>query len=398
MFSMLLIRFAVVLFFAFSVLTGCGGSSPHTRENSDQVVVGDLRPLVLKFKTSDNLSSCDRMNLDQMLEISAAVDQHKSEIDAFAASQINNPESKVFKTVKMGPMVVREPIPGPTPKPGWQFYDYSWKPILEAFAQVKQNPTPKNWSVLNTMVRGILSNDVARILKNDAYAIGYQDEILLSDLLTQTRSCKNDSACKFPLYSADGLAWLEKQKDYSALLSDLRDSDTRAQAEKTLRTIESYISGDLHRFEMEPNLKITHSGSELRLPLYTGDLATVTTELSQYIEAVWTFSNLSLKLNWQSRPGDLFTVLLLPGTGGRSYVSYSKKQVALYNNVNTRAIAHEIGHVLGFPDHYYEVWDEAKCTYHEQYREDDLMSDSVNGKVLDEEWTTLQKTYSASAQ
>ena len=147
----------------------------------------------------------------------------------------------------------------------------------------------------------------------------------------------------------------------------------------------------------EPSVK--REGKTLHLPLYTSDLASITEQLSGYIESIWTSAELSLKIDWKAEASrDLFTVLLLRESSGRSFVSPSKKTVNLYNNVRAKSIAHEIGHVLGFTDHYYSVWNSTKCEYQDQSREDDLMSDPTYSKVLDDEWKTLQETYPYAAE
>jgi hypothetical protein len=61
--------------------------------------------------------------------------------------------------------------------------------------------------------------------------------------------------------------------------------------------------------------------------------------------------------------------------------------------VQARALAHEIGHVLGFRDNYFTVWRNDICGYEYQSREDDLMSNSDKGLVLPEHWEELARHY-----
>jgi hypothetical protein len=69
------------------------------------------------------------------------------------------------------------------------------------------------------------------------------------------------------------------------------------------------------------------------------------------------------------------------------------KTVTLFPNVKARSIAHEFGHVMGFNDRYYSVWNAAACEYKVQNSEEDIMSNSNYGVVLDEHWQDLARYY-----
>lgn len=378
-------------------LSACGKSPPHSlAENQMEKVPikGKLLPIVETFKKVDSLSNCDQSNLPAMLEISAAVDQHQSEIDAYIADQITHPTSQMYKTVQVGPLLVRELIQIQAPAKGWIFETYGWNKIIARYEKVKANPSPQNWSYLNTMVRNILTDERSRIVEGYGYALSYDDEPVIEALLKATQACIQDHECKFPTYSEKGLKWLTKLNFYVRKQADLRAAANEYQRESALQEILDGLISTMKNFQMRKNSSITREGKILHLPLYTSDLASVTDTLSRYIESVWTSAELSLKIDWKPAPtNDLFTVLFLRESNGRSFVTYKSKTVSLYNNVQAKSIAHEIGHVLGFKDHYYDVWDETKCEYQDQYREDDLMSDATYSTVLDEEWKVLQETY-----
>ena len=137
------------------------------------------------------------------------------------------------------------------------------------------------------------------------------------------------------------------------------------------------------------------SANELTLPLDGTAFSEALDQLAGYIESVWKKPTLSLKVKWiqpQAVEG-AFRFILEQGAGGRSYVLFSEFAVHLFPYVRSLSIAHEIGHVLGFKDHYYSVWSREKCGYINQSLETDLMSDSSVGSVSDQEWNDLEDAY-----
>ena len=79
--------------------------------------------------------------------------------------------------------------------------------------------------------------------------------------------------------------------------------------------------------------------------------------------------------------------------GERSYVTGVPKEVHLFPFTSTRAVAHEFGHVLGFKDHYYTMWNSDQCIYKVETNSGDLMSDSSSGSVTATEWSDIKKNY-----
>ena len=90
---------------------------------------------------------------------------------------------------------------------------------------------------------------------------------------------------------------------------------------------------------------------------------------------------------------DLFHILFTLEPNNRSFVNFNLKEINLFPFTAVRTVAHEYGHVLGFDDHYYTVWNSEKCEYHAQYNEEDIMSDSETGDVTNLEWQTLLDKY-----
>ncbi|MBC7387182.1 MAG: hypothetical protein H7301_13605 [Cryobacterium sp.] len=138
---------------------------------------------------------------------------------------------------------------------------------------------------------------------------------------------------------------------------------------------------------------MSRDGEKLHLELYAGDFSNMTELLSSYIQSVWTSGSQSVVVDWRTTAQDLFSIFASLSPGQRSFVNYTDRKVVLSDGLNRKAIAHEIGHVLGFNDNYFEIWDESHCECQHQFREDDIMSNHSSGSVTPEEWGTLTRTY-----
>ena len=96
---------------------------------------------------------------------------------------------------------------------------------------------------------------------------------------------------------------------------------------------------------------------------------------------------------WVTGRDDVFKFVAGVDKGGRPYVSRKNKAIVLASGVRRNTIAHEIGHVLGFKDKYYDVWHPESCQWFEQTLDQDLMSNSDIGDVTPAEWHELDRRY-----
>jgi hypothetical protein len=137
------------------------------------------------------------------------------------------------------------------------------------------------------------------------------------------------------------------------------------------------------------------SDGAFHVPLDAGPFADAQDQLAGYIESVWSSKDARVKVDWVSSASnsDAFTFVLGSGEGGRSSVSWSSHTVTLDPDVTEKAIAHEIGHVLGFLDRYYTTFDATACRYSIKFDDDDIMSSPSTGAVTDAEWQVLQTKY-----
>jgi hypothetical protein len=381
-------------------LSACGKSADDSHVQAQEnpaPVEGALVPIIDSLGDGKYATECDRSNFATMKKIAVAVDEHRAEIDAYSASLIKLQNSPNFKYVQMGPIVVREKTFADETSSVWEFSNYSWKTINDAYLKAVQDPSPQNWSVVNNGARGILFNDQSRVLHGNTLQVGYLDQPLIEAAHTAVEKCAADAACNTPAFAPEAIAWFAKQPDYSHRLGLLKSETDHAKALVTLTTLRQWLEYDLKRFAFEKNGSIHREGDILHVPLFAGPFASATEQLASAIETVWANPSLSVKIDWSPDSADFFSLVLAPGSGGRSYMNFSSKKVFLFDQVRSRSITHEIGHVLGFQDHYYDIWDAATCSYTEQTLPADLMSNSSSGLPTSDEWQQLQTTYPATA-
>ncbi len=145
-----------------------------------------------------------------------------------------------------------------------------------------------------------------------------------------------------------------------------------------------------HKFQPNPFVKRL-SPKEFSVLLNPGDFSAEKVRLKAMIEDEWKGGGFRLHVEWSTEPG-AYTFLARPSEV-QSITDHLDKTIHMKKIVRFRTFAHEVGHVLGFDDHYYEVWHEKYCYYTQEYRTSDIMSDAENGLVTPRHWQILEKAY-----
>lgn len=149
---------------------------------------------------------------------------------------------------------------------------------------------------------------------------------------------------------------------------------------------------------LSPNPGVVRDGSMLTVLLDPGTFDGEKVRLARIIEGAWTGRALAVHVRWTSQSSEPRAHRLVAGrvAGEPSYVSDRLRQVHLAPDMPALAIAHEVGHVLGFSDRYAKTYDSNRCSYVEERHSGDIMSDP-EGAVSKEHWTLLADTYRNAA-
>jgi hypothetical protein len=363
--------------------------------SSHRALEGSLESNVRKIVESKQASACDNLWRDKALEIARALDSRESEINKELEAR---PILSSYRRVSLPPTYAREAIVKFESQPGWQEFVEDWEDLYNDYLKIKDHPTDRFWISLNSDVRSLISDDQDRI---EGYNV-YFDRTAIPSLekaIQETDRCVQKSSCTIPVLDSDEEAFVKSITVYNSyweLIQQETDSSKRRISEKEF--IEQ-MKADLETFGFRVNKSISLKNGELLLPLDPGPFAPSTELLSKTIESIWTSQSLKLKIQWMSsKPGsEIFRLLLGDTPDERSYVVGSDKTVHLFPNVRLTSIAHEIGHVLGFKDHYYTVWHPEQCSYIIQTNDEDIMSNPDKGMVTPDEWNELKARYSQAA-
>lgn len=154
-----------------------------------------------------------------------------------------------------------------------------------------------------------------------------------------------------------------------------------------------YLRPEITEHRFRPNGAVRRSGrKEFTVALDAGEFTGHEEALAEIITREWQGNGYRVKIQWgREQPGAYRFEANL--RSGRTYVNHQRRAIVLENLAFTKTVAHEFGHVLGFDDHYYSVWNEQNCYYVQLARNGDLMSNSQRGHVQGRHWEILSQAY-----
>ena len=377
--------------------TGCGnGATEDPVAARHRALTGPMGQHLRNVLESRFAGDCERSEDALRTEIVAALDARYDEIEA-AAKQL--PPSNRYHRVTLGPTTVLEPVNPVVPPSDWKDEENDWSGMHNYYDKIKGEPVNKHWVMLDAAVRAIIVDDEDRVLYGRNDSIEKDSGPGLQAAIDRLSACLGDSACDTVSLEARSAATLSANPFYAGAWRKVTNaSGSRADGRDAISSLLEVLKRDYWQYGFNPNSTVTRPAtSELRLPLVAGPFAGAEAALAGYIQSMWKSDSVVLQVQWveNSEVPDAFKILLGEAVGGRSYVSPGKKIVQLFPDVRTRSIAHEIGHVLGFPDHYYTTWHGDACKYIIQSNAGDLMSDPEQGVVVSDEWVELERRYPA---
>lgn len=145
---------------------------------------------------------------------------------------------------------------------------------------------------------------------------------------------------------------------------------------------------------VDANKAVARGADALVVPLDAGAFDAVKADLARIVEGAWTSAGLHVRVRWTAQASEptAYKFVLGEDAGEPSYVSEKYREIVLNPDVRAHAIAHEVGHVLGFADRYAKRWDAARCVYVDEQEPGDIMSEP-DGPVTAEEWSLLAAAY-----
>jgi len=296
-------------------------------------------------------------------------------------------------TLQIGPAKFREFIDPAPPQDLWSEHRYGWPLLYERYLKIKDEPDSREWAVINKTARSIIVDDENRLLAQMDYSLDERSRPEIEAALSAIAGCLDKGDCS-PLEPAQPVgAWLAGRPQFRRQLQRF------ARGEKEpLRKISRALEKDIEsRYSLRPNKGVTREGKRLVITADAGPFAGHEAELSALIERHWTSPDLALHISWVGaalNPGVKF-FFSADGDRGHLHRMHHDFTNITVSSGYAKTLAHEIGHALGFPDHYYTRWDEVACVYVERGNSGDLMSNSHSpgSAVTAAEWSALEQAY-----
>ena len=152
-----------------------------------------------------------------------------------------------------------------------------------------------------------------------------------------------------------------------------------------------FLSPEETEHQFRPDPSVVRSGErEFTVKLDPGEFRSHQAALASIFESEWRGGGYRVRVEWVS--GGAYRIVW-HSDSNRSFVNHRLHVLDISNLAWTKTVAHELGHVLGFDDHYYNVWNPRNCYYSQMSRLGDLMSNSEHGAVTGRHWQILDEAY-----
>ena len=399
------------------LLSACGKQnksvSPLLHDETPAPVpeVGDFSENLKKLKKStDLLDTCELNELQDRVEIAKSLDAHKDEILQIA-SKI--PASGNYRSIPFGSSTLLEYIGPASSEIAWKTSQYSWKTAIKAFQLIKDKPVDLKWVIITAYLKNIIWDDNRRIYSGYNYGLDKDSKAPLQALLKLMNQCVQDSSCTDPQYQNSDLSFIALVPDYAKLKLAIEQETDASKKKSQIHEFQKKLNYDYQFFSMVKNQTLRFefdSQKNLKnyiLPLdgsiFNDDQKKI---VADAIQTVWkkTDSPFSTQLLIEWNPSNLMVQIFKLFFNenqislGKTFTDRKNFEIHINSSTSLKAIAHEAGHAIGFPDHYFTHWNPNTCTYINQVKDDDLMSMHETGIVTEPEWNDLYETYQKSAK
>jgi len=371
------------------LLAACSKSkSFDEHEPLHEKLTGSVTEGVQAVHAGDFAENCDVQFADRQLEIAKQLDVRARDIQRIATAP------PAVRRVEVGNTFFTEHDHQPGENK-WIRNTKGWQAIFTRYEAIKNQPTNTLWVNFDSVVRGIVVDDMNRAVRGVDSGLDHLAGPLLKQFreilaICQSEGCPN---VQLPVEIQDLVQRNRHLRQHWAAYQNAR---SKREAQDTFAALFERVLANQRRYEFYHNELIRRDGEgNLILPLNSGELAGAESQLTEFIESVWMSSGQRLIIEWNTSSLEtLFKFLMdLQHPYSRAFVNWGNRVVQLYPGTNTRAIAHEIGHVLGFRDTYFTLWNENTCQYAIEQNQGDIMSSSQNGEVTAEEWEILSSKY-----
>ncbi|MBK9292881.1 MAG: hypothetical protein IPM57_00285 [Oligoflexia bacterium] len=328
-------------------------------------------------------SSCEIQELKYKKIILKTLEEKKADIKKAQETTISSPASSSIKLEKLSSVYLEsyEPVEQTS---SWENRFFTWEKVYKKYYLPLINKTAKDYSEklinLEYYANSMLYDEQKLKDYPHFFYTTKDDEKILSDLILKL--------------SQRNYEFTKNEKKYISARAIYKLSYDQRNYE-ALRELLTLIYNRYFEFRKEPTVKRI-SQNTIEIPLDPGDFDKIAqSRFEEIIYKYWSSAKLKVRIKWVTNSVDSKAYFKVVGAGenGRSYVDYNTRTINLYSGMTEGTLAHEIGHILGFSDLYFDIWQKSKCRFITQVQGSNIMSNSTGGSVLKEHWHTLNQYY-----
>jgi len=355
---------------------------------------GDLEKRLNAILANKYATECDKRNVAEKLELARALDQKKNDLKTYFESIT---ETEKYIRVPLGPTYAMKLRKIEPPTYTWESFSFNWLQLYTVYSKIKSQPISNDWIALSSLTERLVMNDTMR-LSGRPYSYDNTFAPLSEKIMSATKKCIDDVYCAEPVFSRDIINYLESNTNLiSAFYFFNKQKSNYDEKRNYLKWLYNAVYFDFkyyNDFEKNPYLKRLDE-TTFELSLNPGPFKGYENEFQNYTEDVWRNDNKRITLRWvdSNAISNMFKLSIFENIDAPASVDINNKILNFVPGMDTKAIAHEMGHVIGFRDRYYETFSYGNCTYTQYANGADIMSDHTSGIVTPDEWNTLDRMY-----
>lgn len=378
-------------------LSACSNSSSGDGERA-RSFTGSLSQRMAEIygpEDDRNFSDCDLDQKAARIELAQALDQRRDQIETLRAQMRNDNAKAETISYKIGRLQVSKVKEPKTGIDQWAQDVYSWNDIVSLYQRIKNQPVDENWVYLNIDVRGVVVDDMDRIVEWANYSIQRLDKPMLEQIYQIVSLCVEQKCSELKL-APEQIELLKSRDFYPFHLRKLSEAKNPEEYQVAVAKLQKSLKYDVPSFlfsrrshEVDPATKT------IFVQINQDVVQDQKAEFEELTSNVWSKFGLKVVIRWlqQATVFDLFQIKLIED-GERAFVSAQDKSINLPPHTRAATISHEFGHVLGLKDEYHTSWAPSECAYHNDFNDGNIMATGAStGQILREHIEKIMKAY-----